>query len=209
METHWNILFGFPGETVQDYDEQQRLARQIVHLQPPDGFLRIGLERFSPDFENPGEFPVRGGPAVPEPGYAHTYPKNVDLLRAAYHFAGELEGSLTDAAYQPLIGTLKTWHDRWAVGTRPSLTFWWAPGLIHIEDRRSALVPENHRFEDPHAAVYLAASEGPMTPADIARKLNVDKEHVAEAINDFQRLGLMMRDDAVVLSLALPGSPGR
>jgi ribosomal peptide maturation radical SAM protein 1 len=209
IETHWNILFGFPGETVEDYADQQLLARQMVHLQPPGGFLRIGLERFSPYFENPDEFPVRGGPAVPEPGYAHTYPKSVDLGRAAYHFAGELEGSLSNAAYQPLIGTLQAWHERWAAGQRPSLTFWWATGLLHVEDRRSALAPASYSFEDPHAAIYLAACDAAVTPDEVARRLDLSKDAVAEAIAEFCRLGLMMRDGAVVLSLALPGTPGR
>jgi ribosomal peptide maturation radical SAM protein 1 len=209
IETHWNILFGFPGETLEDYEEQQRLARQMVHLQPPGGFLRIGLERFSPYFENPDQFPVRGGPAVPEPGYRHTYPTNVDLGSAAYHFAGELEGSLTDAAYQPLISTLQAWHNRWATGQRPSLTFWWAPGVLHIEDCRSALASESYRFEGPHAAVYHAASDAPATPDELAKRLALTKHEVGEAIDDFRRLGLMMLDGAAVLSLALPGSPGR
>lgn len=209
IQTHWNILFGFPGETIADYEQQQLLARQMVHLQPPGGFLRIGLERFSPYFENPELFPVRSGPAVPEPGYAHTYPTSVDLGRAAYHFAGELEGSLTDAAYQPLVGTLQAWHERWSGGDRPSLTFWWAPGLLHVEDFRSALAPARHHFEDPHAAIYLAASDAALTPFELARRLNLSKEAVIDVVEDFCRLGLMMRDGAVVLSLALPGSPGR
>jgi ribosomal peptide maturation radical SAM protein 1 len=209
IETHWNVLFGFPGETFEDYDEQQQLARRIAHLQPPGGFLRIGLERFSPYFESPEQFPVRGGPAVPEPGYAQTYPDTVDLAQAAYHFAGELDGSLTDADYQPLIATLRSWHGRWAAEEQPSLTFWWTPGLLHIEDRRSALAPQSYQFEDPHAAVYLAASDAPIRPAEMAKQLNLEQKEVTQIVEDFCRRGLMMGDGAVVLSLALPGTVGR
>lgn len=209
IHTHWNILFGFPGETLEDYAEQQHLARRIVHLQPPGGFLRIGLERFSPYFENPEQFPVRGGPAVPEPGYAQTYPAAVDLAQAAYHFAGELEGSLPDGAYQPLVATLKNWHRRWDGVAPPSLTYWWAPGLLHIEDRRSALAADRHQFHDPHAAVYSEASDAPVTPSHLARRLDLGLDEVEEVVDEFCRRGLMMKDGATVLSLALPGSTGR
>lgn len=209
IETYWNVLLGFPGETQDDYDGQARLARQIVHLEPPGGFVRIGLERFSPYFENPEQFPVRGGRAVPEPGYTHTYPRHVDLEYAAYHFAGELEGSLPDDAYQPLVRTLASWHDRWKTGDRPSLTFWWSPGLLHVEDRRSALAPASHRFADPHAAVYAACSDGPVSLPELYKQLDLREEVMAPVLAELCRLGLMMRDGGVYLSLALPGSPGR
>jgi hypothetical protein len=97
-ELYSNVLLGFPGETQEDYAVRGRLARTLVHLEPPGGSVRIGLESFSPYFEDPERFPVRGGPARPEPGYTYTYPARVDLDRAAYHLAGELEGTLGDAA---------------------------------------------------------------------------------------------------------------
>ncbi len=209
IETYWNVLLGFPGETVKDYDGQAQLARQIVHLDPPGGFVRIGLERFSPYFENPAQFPVRGGRAVPEPGYTHTYPRHVDLASAAYHFAGELEGSLPDDAYGQLVRALGSWHDRSKAAERPSLTFWWAPGLLHIEDRRSALAPVNHRFDDPHAAIYAACSEGPISLPELGRRLDIATDAITSILADFCRLGLMMRDGGLHLALALPGSPGR
>ena len=48
-----------------------------------------------------------------------------------------------------------------------------------------------------------------MTRDEIARKLNLGKDTIAEVVDDFLDLGLMMCDEALVLSLALPGSLGR
>ena len=56
VDAHWNLLYGFPGETTEDYDAQQKLVKRIPHLSPPGGFLRIGLERFSPYFEESERF---------------------------------------------------------------------------------------------------------------------------------------------------------
>ena len=33
----WNIIWGFPGETEEDYRQQLSVMEQIVHLQPPTG----------------------------------------------------------------------------------------------------------------------------------------------------------------------------
>jgi ribosomal peptide maturation radical SAM protein 1 len=211
IETYWNLLLGFPGETEEDYAEQTRLVRSLVHLPPPGGSVRIGLERFSPYFEDSISFPVRGGRAVPEPGYAHTYPPAVNLDEAAYHFAGELEGSLSDEAYEPLLNALRAWHASWQQQDPPSLTFWWSPGLLQIEDRRSVLSAATYCFEDPLAALYAACSERPVTLAQLRKRLRpgVNDHEVEEALNEFCNRGLMMRDGRQFLSLAVPGTSGR
>jgi ribosomal peptide maturation radical SAM protein 1 len=211
IATHWNILLGFPGETEADYEQQTRLAGQLVHLGAPGGFVRIGLERFSPYFENPDVFRVRGGGARPEAGYTHTYPASVDLDRAAYHFAGELEGSLTDEAYEPLLRVVRAWHDRWHQGQPPSLTFWWSPGQLHVEDRRNALTAGTYQFEDPFAAMYVACSDQPVNASVVRSRLRLDASDfdVEAALDEFCRCGLMMRDGANFLALALPATRGR
>ena len=209
VDAHWNLLYGFPGETAEDYDAQQELVKRIPHLSPPGGFLRIGLERFSPYFEESERFPVRGGRATPEPGYSHTYPAYVDLFHAAYHFAGELEGSLCDESYRPLSRSLQAWNERWQAGDRPELTFWWAPGVLHIEDQRSSLSPGSYRFQDPAAGIYAASSDAPITVAALAKRCDRSIEEVSSIVAEFEGLGLAMRDGQLVLALALPGSPGR
>jgi ribosomal peptide maturation radical SAM protein 1 len=47
----WNMLFGFPGEQVEDYERTLALVSLITHLQPPASVGEIRLDRFSPNFE--------------------------------------------------------------------------------------------------------------------------------------------------------------
>jgi ribosomal peptide maturation radical SAM protein 1 len=211
IELYWNVLLGFPGETEEDYAEQTRLVRRLAHLEPPGGSVRIGLERFSPYFEAPDRFPVRGGRARPEPGYTHTYPASVDLDRAAYHFSGELEGTLGNESYEPLLTALQAWHDRWERGDRPALTFWWSPGVLQIEDRRSALAPANYSFEDPLAAIYIACSDSPVSVSALRQRMPLRESEAAieAALAEFCRTGLMMKDGSTYLALAIPGTRGR
>jgi hypothetical protein len=171
--------------------------------------MRIGLERFSPYFEQADRFPVRGGPARPEPGYAQTYPPHVDLAQAAYHFAGELEGSLADAEYDGVVGALGAWHDRARLTPSPTLSYRWSPGVLHVEDCRSSLARVLHTYDDPAAGVYAACSDAPMTVPALARQLALSPDALAPILGQFCASGLMLHDGGLYLSLALPATAGR
>ena len=55
----WNILWGFPGESEEDYAEQAALLPDLIHLQPPMSAGRIWMERFSPLFTDHDAFRMR------------------------------------------------------------------------------------------------------------------------------------------------------
>jgi ribosomal peptide maturation radical SAM protein 1 len=46
----WNFLFSLPGEKLEWYDDVARVLPRLMHLDPPRGPHRIGVERFSPYF---------------------------------------------------------------------------------------------------------------------------------------------------------------
>jgi ribosomal peptide maturation radical SAM protein 1 len=48
----WNIIYGFPGEKIEDYERLIELCGWITHLSPPTGCGPIRLDRFSYNFEN-------------------------------------------------------------------------------------------------------------------------------------------------------------
>jgi ribosomal peptide maturation radical SAM protein 1 len=91
IHVDWNLLWGFPGETEQDYTEQAAAIPHLLHLPPPTSANRIWLERFSPLFTEHGTFRLRH--RTPERSYRYIYPRNVDLERVAYF----LTMSLTSA----------------------------------------------------------------------------------------------------------------
>ena len=93
----WNLLWGFPGETEQDYTDQAAAIPHLLHLPPPASANRIWLERFSPLFTEHDTFRLRR--RTPEPSYRYVYPGNVDIERVAYFFDYDLDGGLPDSAY--------------------------------------------------------------------------------------------------------------
>lgn len=80
----WNMLYGFPGETTDDYLGMPELIRSISHLYPPSDMQPVTYERFSPFHYDSGKY---GLELRPSRDYHFIYPKQrVALDRIAYYF---------------------------------------------------------------------------------------------------------------------------
>ena len=207
IDVNWNMVYGFPHEAQEDYDEQAELVANLVHLQPPRSDGRIWLERFSPIFTDRTAFPLRS--LEPEAALPYIYPAEVDLNELAYFFEGELEDTLPDAAFGELHNRLERWREAHDGGAAPALTVSRADGFIQVVDARNPERVGVHTFEGPLASLYLGLMDKPMTPAAVAERTGLGRPvgEVAEALDEFVARGLMLRDGQLLLSLALP--PGR
>ncbi len=208
IDVGWNILWGIPGETVQDYAQQAALVPKLAHLQPPDTDGRIWLERFSPMFtELPDD---RFRLKAPERSYRYVYPAGIDLTKAAYFFDYELKDALPDNAYDDLHQAIERWRRAWQE-TQPELTYWYAPELLQIYDGRWPERKRSYTFRGKAAEVYVACTERPRSAAAVHDELGLDVEvgEVRELFDDFERLGMMMLDGEHALALALPAILGR
>ncbi|HEV8559921.1 MAG TPA: RiPP maturation radical SAM C-methyltransferase [Actinophytocola sp.] len=204
----WNILWGFPGETAEDYAAQTAAIPALYHLQPPASAGRVWLERFSPLFTQPSRFPMRW--RRPESSYRQVYPATMDIERIAYFFEYELEGALDPGTYEPLRAAVAQWSTAWEADSAPILVFRSAPGFLQIYDGR----PERqgtYTFHDTLAAIYLACVDRPRTAAAVHRELGLDVpvSAVANAFQRFGERGLMFLDNDLAIALALPATAGR
>ena len=85
ISVDWNLLYGFPGETDDDYREIMSLLPRIRHLQLPGACGPIRLDRFSPYFERAGQFGITN--VRPLPVYRLIYPvQGLRHERVAYYF---------------------------------------------------------------------------------------------------------------------------
>lgn len=205
----WNLLWGFPGETAEDYRAQAELIAQLTHLDPPGGAGPIWMERFSPIYADRASFPAAH--VRPEESYAYVYPRHVALDKVAYFFDYQLEDTLDASAYEGVSRAVTAWIEAWRRAPRPSLTYWSSPELLQIEDLRDPARTGTYTFEGPLASLYLAASDRPLAVESIAAKAGISApvEEVEAALVEFCARGLMMREGSSFLSLALPASPGR
>jgi ribosomal peptide maturation radical SAM protein 1 len=200
----WNILWGFPGETPEDYAAQAAVVPHLVHLQPPTGVSQIWLERFSPLYKGMAR-------RTPERSYEYVYPDGVDLERVAYFFEYELDGALPSEVYAGLRQAVADWSGAWEGDELPVLRYFSAPGFLQIYDGRWPGREGTYTFHDTLADIYLACSDRPTTAKAVRDKLGVELpvQAVEDAFAQFQQRGLMFLDGSLALSLALPATRGR
>lgn len=203
----WNLLWGFPGESVEDYAQQAELMRALFHLEPPSGGGRIWMERFSPIFEDRQGFPARS--VRPNASYSYIHPASVDLGEIAYFFEYELDNTLPDDAYLPVLDAIQAWGDSAKGDDVPTLRAWRSPGMLHLDDGRDLAAPVTYRFSGALAELYWACFQHPLSAAKARAAAGLDEvsdEQAEAALDQFVARRLMMRDGNLFLALALPAS---
>lgn len=90
VTAEWNLLFGFPGEDLDDFARIFDTLQKLTHLRGPAACAPIRMDRFSPNFTKWRE---KGFSSIrPMPAYRHVYPLGEEELReAAYFFDYEHE----------------------------------------------------------------------------------------------------------------------
>lgn len=154
VRPEWNLLYGFPGETAQDYTAMLDVLDAIWFLEPPSGYGPVRLDRFSPYHQDPdahGIVAVR--PMAPYP-YLYPFPEPA-LMRIAYYFDYDYADGRQPLHYAgPVVDKVRRWmrDDRrgglWALASEHG-------GLMLVDERP----PARRRaveLEDWHARAYTA-----------------------------------------------------
>lgn len=112
----WNLLWGFPGDRAEDYEETLALVPLLRHLPPPVGLSHLSIERFSPYFDDPAASGITA--LRPIGSYAAVFPAAADLDRIAYHFAGDYECGAHAAmpVVRRLAEEVEEWRAVWKRG---------------------------------------------------------------------------------------------
>ncbi|MEO8259985.1 MAG: RiPP maturation radical SAM C-methyltransferase [Acidobacteriota bacterium] len=150
----WNLLYGFPGETAEDYEATIALLPRIAHLQPANGAHPIVIDRFSPYFNQPEAMGL--GPITPRPNYRPLYPPEAALTDIAYHFSADYSTGLLDNP--DLLGRLRIavtqWRHAWSSDPRPVLQlFATGTSILIVDTRRIAGSTVTHLSPEHHAAL--------------------------------------------------------
>jgi len=206
----WNLIMGFPGETVADYERQWDLIPLLYHLQPPAGAGPIWLERFSPYFTD-ATLGFRRRSA--KPAYGHVYPARVDVERVAYFFDYDYHGRLPDSVFRDTAARVDEWRDRWAAPRPPTLVYQRSPDWLQLFDTRGG-TPAAWSLSGDEAAAYEQCGDRERTPTHVAAALAdagrmlTDPDKVRAVLDGFCERGLMISEDDRYLALALPVRKG-
>lgn len=111
VTAEWNLLYGFPGETAEDYDEILRLLPAVKFLNPPCAVGPIRLDRFSPYFSSPESFGLVN--LRPMPTYYFLYPfEKESLMRIAYYYEFDYADGINPATNaRKVIEFISDWRE--------------------------------------------------------------------------------------------------
>jgi ribosomal peptide maturation radical SAM protein 1 len=212
LDVNWNLLCGFPGETIEDYGRQLEVLLRLSHLEPPSGLSRIWLERFSPYFTETSHYPIRN--IRPEASYHHIYPNHVDIEKAAYFFEYVMDDVVADEQLYATDDWVQEWRRRWARDSGPdSLSYRRTRDAVVIDDRRGDGPGHRYVFDGPLGLAYEHCGETARSVSEVVRHLHesygrrFSESEVRGALEEFCSAGLMLAEDDLYLGIALPTNP--
>ena len=107
----WNFMYGLPGETDEDYAQLIELLPAIRFLPAPAEISPLAIDRFSPFFDEPERYCLRG--IEPRPSYAEVFALPERTLRGiAYsHDHEDDAGLLRRAQVYRLLREIRRWQE--------------------------------------------------------------------------------------------------
>ncbi len=206
VNPQWNLIWGFQGETEEDYAETVKLIPYITHLKPPVGFSTLRLDRFSPNYNQSEALGFNN--VQPYPSYEFIYPfLRESIANLAYYFSFEMEKPFDEKKVQgEVIEVIRSWRDGYP---ETDLFFVDKETVLLIWDFRPAFQQTYHIFDEKHRAVYLTC-EIVKTPKHICSVLlekyniNLTVLEIENILTTFIGKGLMLQSENYFLSLAIP-----
>lgn len=207
IDVEWNLLYGFPGETREEYRQCLDLLAGARGLEPPGACAPIRLDRFSPYFADPA---AHGFTAVrPMAAYSHLYPfPEASLQRIAYYFEYDYS---PEADPGPVAQEVVRYVDEWR--QRPERGHL---RLRTLDDQRILLTDTRQGAPCPQlelAGVERAAYEhcdSARTPSGLRRHLEdrfpdtpLPEDRLVSFLDSMVANRLMASDGRYYLSMAL------
>jgi len=149
MIVKWNLLYGFPGDQLDEYKETLSLLPLLRHLAPPTGLWSVLIDRFSPYFDNAINYGITN--IRPSLNYATFLPPKSDIRKLAYHFVADYQsGSLESLnLIKDIAREVNTWQTSWTSKDclQPSLSLQRLSNKVFIlVDRRGLPGTEEVQF---------------------------------------------------------------
>jgi len=216
VSPRWNMLWGFPGESPEEYRRVAELLPALHHLPPAGGGGIVRLDRFSPNFNRAEELGFTD--LAPYPAYDYIYPLPPEAVaHLAYFFTYHYRQPRDVRGYTGAVRkALAAWQDAWRV----SDLFYADKGeQLLIWDLRQVASQPLTLLTGALRDLYILC-DGIATADQLARALNetlasrvdasrvdasrVDASKVAEMLRPLVERKLMVQDGSSYLSLALP-----
>lgn len=203
IKVFYNLLWGFPGESPDDYADMAGLVPLLSHLEPPVGEGAIRIDRFSPSFEQARELGF--GDLMPHPGYRYVYPFSDEALSNLAYFFVSAHSSDHEAQYTHALASAV---QQWRTSHPKSDLFWMqTDDYLLIWDFRPIAIEVLTVLKGIDKLCYLECDQI-RTARQIVLSLEAHEfpeanEHiVGEILDSFTNRNLMIRRGNSYLALA-------
>lgn len=204
VHPRWNLIYGFPGETEENYQDQIKWMWRLFHYAPPICTTRFCLQRFSPFYFDSERLGVKRKWA--SPGYEEVFPsEGVDYDKLAFYFDYEYTDDplVTDDTIRRYSFTAKVWKSRWSKDDiEPVLEYSKVDDFLEIFDsrrgQRKLMVISGVEMD------LLLAAEAPRGRRLLREDLSqYSDEEFESAVAKLEEAGLIIGDGSSYLSLPL------
>ena len=202
IEIAWNLLYGFPGETPEDYAGAIDVIRSITHLKPPGTAAPIRLDRFSPNYDDAEHFGI--AQIRPFSMYEWVYPFEPEsVAKLAYFFEYKYaDGSDPRSYIEPVLAKVENWRRNH--GGDLIKRYGGNPELM-LEDTRTPGEPRSYPFNGLQREIYDYCDEIQSFASimEFAAARGAAAESVAAFLAQLVSERLMLQEGKQYLSLAV------
>ena len=206
----WNILYGFPGEKTEAYEELCELIPLIEHLPSPTGGMnRIAYHRNSVYVNDPEKYSLE---LKPDPMYDFYLPDDEQYINDyAYAFVDHSPQNeqYKHTVYGKVRDMITHWQNSFIREHKIRLDMIVFENSIEIHDSRSVRVKDSYEFEGLPKDIYLLCNE-PKSHHTIISALtekNYSEDEIDKCLKELQDLKLLLkiRDEFLALAVERPG----
>jgi ribosomal peptide maturation radical SAM protein 1 len=204
----WNFLWGFPGESPEEYLRMAEFVSLLTHLPPPNFALTMRLDRFSPNFDQSEQLGLKN--VLPFPAYNHVYRLPPDAVaNLAYFFTFEYAAPQdVDTYTRPLATEIGKWQNCYSTSALFSVE---KDDRLLIWDSRPIATEPLIVLAGHQKFIYMACDQI-RTPGQILNlcttHLNkpIDIAEISRSLETLTAQRIMIRQDESYLALAVPRS---
>jgi hypothetical protein len=199
------MLWGFPGESPDDYARMAAIVPFLTHLPAPQGFAGLRLDRFSPNFVRAGEMGFVD--VQPLAAYRHIYGfSDEGVSNIAYSFTYRYrDGRDVEPYVKPLLRTLRQWRrvkpgsDLLSVRLDDRLLIWDFRPVA-----REALTVLTGVDRDLYQACDQIADMTRLSAVAESASHPMTSDEIGDRLRPLVERGLILKDGGRHLALAIP-----
>jgi ribosomal peptide maturation radical SAM protein 1 len=209
---HYNLLYGFPDDTVEDYRRLVESVPRLYHLMPPISRTEVIITRFAPLQADPARFGIQQRPVHHECydvlfSTEFLQSTGFDLDNYCYYFKRHFQyGPGLYELYGQLVLQVNHWKEQHKVRD-VYLSYRRDNGTYHFEDTRFG-EPEERRLSGLLSAVYNECDSAAVPEPALAQRLGLttpdQRAELSNAVQELDSMRLIWREDDTIFGLGTP-----